>query len=92
MISVLSRLAYGVCYNNKNSFVAARNLKKLVILLKYFGIILYMNACTQVYQESALLLERLLPRATFHKRVTEIREREWAEEREKMMFVSSAFF
>lgn len=51
-----------------------------------------MNACTQVYQESALLLERFLPRATFHKRVTEIRERGWAEEREKMMFVSSAFF
>lgn len=51
-----------------------------------------MNAFTWVYQGSALNLEKLLPKETFHKRLTEKYERGWAEEREKKMFVASAFF
>lgn len=62
----------------------------MAVPLKYFSVISYMNAHTQVYQQSTLHLEELLPRATFHKSLTEKYEGRRAEEKE-MMFVASAF-
>lgn len=57
LILFLSRSAYVVWCKNKNSFAVARKLKKLVILLKYFSVISYMNAftrkCSQFRETSA---------------------------------------